>query len=182
MVQVIPRKQIQKEVPSKVPAILFWGSLIAFALCIGLFLIFNWQTKKITNKTQEIINEIQQQQASGQLKKLQDKLTLYQGKLKNIPTLLASHKQPSIIFEHLLKNFSHPNVVLNSLNLITEDAKLSITGLANDNQSLAQQIKLFEDNPNIKEVSLKSVKIGKEGKLEFSLELILQPEYLNFEK
>lgn len=99
----------------------------------------------------------------------------YQEKIKDFAVLLNSHKLP-VNFLNFLERNTHPKVWFSNLNLNLEKNVLDISGYAENFGVLGQQTTIFKNQDFIKNINLSWASLDKEGKVNFNLQLTLDPK------
>ncbi|MBN2197891.1 PilN domain-containing protein [Candidatus Wolfebacteria bacterium] len=107
----------------------------------------------------------------------QKQLSLFYSQLINIEDLLNSHIYPSKLLNFLEKN-TYSKVFYDNLNFSIKERSLTLNGNAFDYKTLAQQIKLFQDLPDIENVFLESSILSENETIKFSIKLIIKTEFL----
>jgi len=120
----------------------------------------------------EISNIEKALQKSPSEKNLEDGIFSYQGKIEDINLLLGSHKPVANLLNNLEKN-THPNVWLSRFKLNMADKTLNLLGSTDNFEILGQQTLIFGKQEFIKNANLSDVSIGRDGKIKFELQLIL---------
>lgn len=121
------------------------------------------------------------EEAEKALIKTADELTIekealgYKEKIENFSVLLSSHQLPSKIFAFFEK-FSHPQVWFFRFKFESAKGLVTVSGRAENLQALGQQLTLFKEQPVLKNINLTEVLIGKQGGIEFSLQLAFDPQ------
>ncbi|MCL4405317.1 MAG: PilN domain-containing protein [Patescibacteria group bacterium] len=103
--------------------------------------------------------------------------TSFYSQLTNLQKLLGSHVVSSQVFP-LFEGMTDPNVVYNSFNLSVPDNAVSISGTAQDYATLANQLYLYKQSPQVSSVILESSSLS--GKVvAFTIKLTLNHAGLN---
>jgi type II secretory pathway component PulL len=176
MVKIIPKEKETKEKKSPIIILFFWFSILFFFLSAGLFFIFDWQVKKTESSLQRIEDELKRV-GTPQQKSLEEAIYDYKRKIDDVPILLKGHKTPTKILD-LLEEKVHPGVWFTSFQFISNKNQVVLKGEAQNLLSLAQQISIFEEAPQVKELNISSVGMGPEGNIIFDLILNLVPTFL----
>lgn len=107
---------------------------------------------------------------------LEERVLLYEWKIKEFDSLLQRHKSPIRFFE-LLEELSHPKVYFTRLELDTEKAVVDLEGRAEDFQILSQQQEIFQQNQYLIKANLLGASLAEEGRVEFTFHLLLEPDF-----
>ena len=173
MAQFIPKEEI-KEKESIVIKLFFWFSLLLIVVSGGLSYIVNWKLNEGNQLLIDVKTKVSQT-GTIQQRASKDNVINYKKKLDDISVLIASHKAPTKVFD-ILEASVHPNVFISDM-IYTNAAKqekIGINGVASDLISLAQQIRLFQQNPSIERVLLSTVNAADIQKINFKIDLTLK--------
>ncbi len=186
MVEIIPKKNRERERPSRLNSVLFFIFLLIFILSLSLFFVFRVQTERYQKEIKDLSAQLQSQKGSEEFRQLEKKLLVYQDKFKNISKIIAFYSQPSKIFSELLDKTIQPEIVLKSFSFTKKsdngETEIEISGYSPNKESLARQIRMYESIPEIQRVDFKDAKVEKEGNLKFTLSIILSSKYLTSQK
>jgi len=165
-IEIIPKKT---EVKLAVADILFNLSLILLVILVLSYFALGYFQKKSAVALKNIENIISQEETSevGALKK---KVFGYQEKIEAVSSLLASH-QTSRNFFTRLEDLTLPEVFFSELDLDVGQSRASLSGKTENFESLSQQLSIFRNGEFVKEVNLRKISIGKEGKVEFTIDI-----------
>ncbi len=94
---------------------------------------------------------------------------------KEIQGLLLGRHTPSLIF-HFLEDSTHPSVTLSRISLSFESGELEIQGVAGNYRQLAEQILIWNEHPNVQNVSVSQFDTDTSGLLRFTATVILSSE------
>ena len=169
-IEIIPKK-IEAKLP--VVNILLYLSLILLIISVLSYFILGYFQKNSARTLQNIENVISQKE-TPEAKALEKKIFGYQKKIEMVDSLLTSH-QLSRNFFTLLENLSYPKIFFSKLDLNVEKLQVSLSGQAESFEALGQQILIFRRGEFIKDINLTKVSIGKEGEIEFNIELSFDP-------
>jgi len=178
MATIIPKEEPSQQ-PPLLPKIVFYSGVIFFLFCIALGTIMVFQVKRIEKEIQVIDQQLTQYKTE-EIKNQEEELKIFQNKLLLLTDLLNKHQQPTKIFDQLFTKTIHPQVILKEITLNAEANLLEIIGSAANYAVIGEQLKIFEEFPGVKKVNLKGTKIDKDGRLQFTVDLFLQPNFLNY--
>jgi hypothetical protein len=187
-IQIIPKEA------AKLP---LWQNIM-FYFSIGLLLsmlsgygVLYYFTKKTTKDFENIKNAIEQARTS-QMDELENQLKSYKEKIEDFSSIIDSHKIISNFFGDFAKGTgflernTHPSVFFSGMNFDVAKETVTLFGQTEDFRTLGQQITLFkkeELREIVKSVQLSEVGINKDGKIEFTLDIIFNPALLkSFQK
>jgi lipopolysaccharide export LptBFGC system permease protein LptF len=172
----------QFRTPEKLPVGWPWRllvfALIVFAFMVAIYfgMVFGYTPylNSQANSLDKQINSLSQSVNQEQQKNLAN----FYSQLINVQTLLASHQNPSKLFDFLEKN-TNQNVYYQSLELAAAEKTLKLTGNASDYNILVQQLELFRRDPRVESVFLDSSGLGATGGTDFSIRVIFKPELMS---
>jgi len=169
-IEIIPKKT-----EAKLPAvnILFYLSLILLIIFALSYFVLGYFQKKSAKTLQNIEDIISQKETS--VKALKEKIFGYQEKIEVVASLLTSHQLSRNFFTRL-EDLSCPKVFFSNLDLDVGKYQVSLSGQTESFEALGQQLLIFKKGEFIKDVNLTKVSIGKEGEIEFSIELSFDPQ------
>ena len=170
-IEIIPKPKI--EVPTR-EDILFVLSLVLLIFSLIAFFALSYYQKRDL-KTLEDLEEILTKEKTKEEITLEQKVLEAKEKIEKISLLLPSHKESSNFFSFLEK-VTHPKVFFSNLELKPEKGRVELQGKAEDFKILGQQLSFFKEEELIEKSELLKAGIGKEGGIEFSINLSLKPE------
>lgn len=170
-IEIIPKKT-----EAKLPAvnILFYLSLILLIIFVLSYFVLGYFQKK-SAKTLQNIEDIISQKETSEAKALKKKIFGYQEKIEVVASLLTSHQLSRNFFTRL-EDLSCPKVFFSNLDLDVGKSQVSLSGQTESFEALGQQLLIFKKGEFIKDVNLTKVSIGKEGEIEFTIELSFDPQ------
>lgn len=178
----LPEKVVERlgREPVRTPG---WsGRLLMFSstiLLITLFayfgLVYGYQpylraeVRKLNDQIQKFSQEVP---ASDQAR-----LVEFYSQIANIKTLLDRHVTASLLFEWLEK-FTHPNVYFSDLGLSAANNQLLLNGTAKSAKDVAEQLKIFQEQPAVKQVATGNVSVSATGLWQFDLIITVDSAFL----
>ncbi len=168
-IEIIPKSKIRKTSLTNIFSLVLAGTLLAFLLS---YVALNFYQKKLSREVSDIEKSLQK---SPSEKNLEDGIFSYQRKIEDIDLLLSSHKAAVNLFDNLGKNI-HPKIWLQKFNLNMDGKTIYVFGSTDSFEILGQQTLIFEGQEFIKNTKLTKVSIGKDGKINFELQLIFDPK------
>jgi len=176
-------------VPKPIEEIPFWQRIL-FPLSLFLLLVtmFSYPLLiyfegKIPAQIQKLETEIAQSKGPEVIA-LEKELKMKQKKIDDFSEVIIQRPLPRKFFGFAEGSFSetkkfasliHPQVQILGFSLSLKNGKLNISGLTENFTTLKQQYLIFQKEPLIKEVNLSSFSVGKDGKVNFSFDLTLDP-------
>ena len=112
---------------------------------------------------------------SKENKEMQTKIIALEKTLKNTKTLLKSHIYSSQIFDWLEK-LTLGQVQWTSFDLKAKTGQLSLKGQTANYNTLAKQILIFENDPEVKNIKTSGIALSQLGGVGFSMEIVLEPK------
>lgn len=149
--------------------------VIDFLLLAGLltsYFYFDGSSKKIIELLKKSPQEIFLEE---QLKEKETELSLDEEKINAFGKLLADHRNTVELF-NLLEKVSLPNVWFSKFDFNYAQQAIGVSGQTDNFVNLWQQIDILKKEPLFKDINLTGVGVGKEGGVEFSLSLQVNPE------
>jgi hypothetical protein len=171
MVEIIPKPVTELPLWQKV---LFYFSVLLLIASILAFFLLNRSFEKAESELQSLEETLSREKTQEE-KDLEREVFGYQEKIEDFSELSKLHLYPSKFF-NFFQELCHPQIWFSEFLLNLEDFNLSISGETENFSILGQQILIFQQEEKIKNTDLSEVSIGKEGKVNFTLDLYLKPE------
>jgi len=175
MVEIIP-KPIEK-----VPfwqQILFYFSISLLVIVIISYFVLGAFQKKSEIYLQNLDEKISQAK-TPEIIALEKEVLSWQRKIKDFAKVFDQHKLNSKFFQ-FLEEKTYPKVFFSKIDLNSQNLEVILSGQADSFQSLGYQIQILEKEPLIKKINLSKISIGKEGGVEFTLEINLDSKMLSW--
>lgn len=170
-VEIVPRPKAK---PKRIITFLFFLSTIFLILAVAAYYgLYSIKDKK--NKELEDLRISMAAQETVELRGLQKDLMKYEGKIKDIATLLDSYREPTKFFR-FLGDITHPRVMWFNLTLGLLEGNASLSGEADSITTLIQQVYIFEGESRIEGFELSSFSVGEGQGVSFSVSFSLAPE------
>ena len=167
-IEITPKAEVKKVLW---PAVFLIATIIISLILLTTYFYFDYASKRMTEEIGEKTNAIKRTSAE---KLLEDKVLNWESKINLFASLLAKHKEPLNIFE-FLEDFCHPDVWFAEFNLTSDNNLVVVSGNAKSFIALGQQILIFKESESFKKVNLSEISIGKEGGVDFALQLTFEP-------
>ncbi len=156
---------------------LLFLSSIVFGASIAVYLgfVFAWKpylVSKVAGLRHDIQAFTSQVAASDQ-----GKLAAFYSELANIKSLLAKHIVVSPLFTWLEKN-TDQNTYFTKFEFTGTTNQLILTGEARTSGDVADQIAIFESQPEVKTATLRTMAQGQTGLWDFEAALTFNPSFL----
>jgi len=185
-IELIPKKEeigLSRKLLFLVSSLIFLGVSI-----LSVYFFFS------VNKKENIKKELQTKYSVGftpEQKKLEEKIILKKLQLDQLEAALKEHKFPSKVLDFLQKN-TLENIQLTSVSFSNKkkgnsasnkkqgnSGFLEIEGTSLNFKDITLQIKQFRQQDEVKEVTLESLGRNKKGKIEFTLGILFEDNFLN---
>ena len=177
MVEIIPKPVAKRPLWQE---ILFYLGIILIVLTIGGYFGLGYLQEKTSRNIENLKDQISRVKTDEE-RELKEKLFEKEGKIKDFSILLNGHQVSSSLFPFLGK-ICHPKVQFLSLDFSKseKDYLVQIPAQAESYEVLHQQILIFRDEKLIKDAEVSGISIGKEGRVNFDLNLSLDPSIFEF--
>lgn len=175
MVDIIPKKS-EREIPFKnVP--LFIAGILLLSVILGYVILIRIETTSLST-TQDLEFEIAKVGTKDD-KEAETEVRNYERKIKDLTSFMGGSIKLSRFFNNF-EDLVHPQVWFSSFQLDTTLRQVVVQGKTVDFQILEQQLLFLRSKTDLIEVlELSDVGLGKDGGVEFSLNLTLQPRIFN---
>lgn len=170
MIEIIPKPA------AKLPLwqnILFYSFLALLLLTILSYFILDFSLKKAETTLKNLEETLAQERTTEEIT-LEKEVFSYQKKIGDFSKLLKGHLFSSKIFEFIEKN-SHPKIWFSQLNLNPREGEVNLSGQAENFTTLHQQLQILKANPKVLNLNLVQIAIGKGGRVDFGLNITLDP-------
>lgn len=170
MIEIIPKPA------QKLPLwlnILFYFSIAFLLGMVSTYFILDHSLKSSKNSL-KILEETLTQEKTGEEVVLEKEVFGYQKKIQDFSKLLSQHQFCSKLFE-FIEGICHPKIWFSQINLNPAQSEVNLLGEAEDFTTIGQQLLILKSEPLVKNVSLSQIAIGKKGRVNFGLNLSLDP-------
>ena len=152
---------------------LFYVSILSLIIIIasfGGFVYYSNQAHQLVEAKNIEINGI----GTEEQKILAEDVLKYEIKIRDFSNLINKRQHPTNFLKFLETSIVKGAVVTNmSLNIL--ESKSTLTGVADSFQVLGEQEDLFKNDKMLTKTNLTSAAMDKEGKVNFSFELVINP-------
>ena len=169
--ELIPKEKLK--IPPLVNS-LFYSSLILLIILGGCYLGMRIKNSSLKSQIEETKVNVARIKTEGD-KETERQVLGYQGKIKDFSELFNEHKIVSS-FLKFLRESTHPKVSFSELSLNTKTAQVVLGGETEDFKTLGEQILYLKGREIIKGLDLSNLALGKEGEVQFNINLSLDPE------
>ncbi len=170
MVEIIPKPA---EKPPLWQNILFYFSLGLLLMTVLTYFILGNYLKKAETTLQNLEETLAKERTIEEIA-MEREVFGYQKKIGDFSKLINLHLFSSNFFEFIEKN-SHPQIWFSKLSLNPRRGEVELSGEAENFATLHQQLQIFRTNPSVKNLNLVQIAIGKQGRVNFGLNLSLDP-------
>jgi hypothetical protein len=168
MVEIIPKPVTRASSWQNIP---FYFSVGLILLAVLSYFIVDIYINRAESKLTEIEERMAQTKSVEQTA-LEKELSDYEKKIEGFSILAGQHLFSSKAFEFVEKN-THPEVWFSDIKLTPSKGEIVLSGDTENFITLRQQAQIFKSNPLVKNLDLTKIAIGKEGRIDFSVNLIL---------
>jgi len=170
MVQIIPKPAERAPVWQNILLYFSFGLLLIAVLAYFILDIHLNRTETALKNLEETLAK----EKTAEEIALEKKVFGYQRKIEDFSKLIDRHLFSSKFFEFIEKN-SHPQIWFSNLDLNPRQGEVRLTGETENFVVLYQQLQILRANPLVKNLDLVKIAIGKEGRVNFDLNLDLDP-------
>lgn len=170
VIEIIPK---EKAKPLRWQDVLFYISLFLLLVSIISYFALDYFIKGADQRLKELEAKLTEIKSPQQIA-LEEEVLDYKEKIEDFALLFNAHQKSSNFFDFLEKN-THPKVFFSELNLNTRGNRVSLSGRAENFQTLGQQLLIFQNSEYIQNLNLSGVRIGKEGEIKFNFDFSLTP-------
>jgi Tfp pilus assembly protein PilN len=181
----LPEKVIERlgREPVRTPGwssrlLMFSSTLLFICLFVYIGLVYGY-TPYLKTQLKELDGQIQKfgQEISAAD---QTELIAFYSQMANIKKLLNNHIAASRLFEWLEKQ-TQTNVFFSKLGLNIQNNQLSLAGVAKSAEDIAEQLQVFQSQPEVELVSVNNISVGASGLWQFDLSVKLSRDFLKQE-
>jgi len=170
-IEIVPKETTR---PSPLQNILLYILIFLLVTAILSYLVLDFYfIKKANQKLLDLENQIKTEKGS-EYTTLEDQLKGYQKKIEDFSQLLLSHKRSLNLFNFIEEN-THPRAFFSAINIDIPHNQVKLLGKTESFQTLGEQLIIFKNAKSISSIKLSDIKIGKEGKIEFTINFTLNP-------
>ena len=169
--ELIPKEKLKT--PSFIN-FLFYSSLVLVIILGACYLGIRIKISSIKSQIEETKIDVAKIEIEGD-KETERQVLDYQEKINDFSKLFNKHKIASS-FLGFLRGSTHPKVSFSTLDLNVETAQVILGGETENFKTLGEQILYLKENRFIKGLDLSKLALGKEGDVNFDINLSLDPE------
>lgn len=166
MIEIIPKPA--EKLPFWVN-VLFYFFLGFLLITIVIYFILGHFLKQAETTLENLEKTLAKEKTAEEIA-LEEEVLSYQKKIEGFSKLINRHLFSSKAFEFIEKN-THPQVWFSQLDLNSRGGEVNLSGETDNFVTLHQQVQIFRTNPSVKNLDLAEIAIGKEGRIDFTLNL-----------
>lgn len=179
----MPRPDLLKIIPKQKQETRSWVTYVflgGLALVLLLGAIYFFIANKISTEQakddalRRRITELRSNQAS---QGLEDNVVALSRKVGDFSSIFKKHKITSRVFD-LLRASCHPRVQFTAFDFNANEGTINLVGIGQDFQVLGEQILVFKQDKNIKDVEVSGINLSKEGDVSFNVSFSIKPDLL----
>lgn len=151
-------------------------SIVFLIVAIGAYVALTYYAKTTESEIAAIDGKLELIQKSRD-KSIEDSLTDFSQQLSTVRGLLASH----VAWSNIILDMQHSidsKVRLASLEVETSQKRISLRGFSDSYATVAKQIASLYHNAVVKDLTLSRVQSVNKGGVEFTMQIIINPEGL----
>lgn len=168
-IEIVPKKETKLQLWV---IIVFIVSLIGIIVLVAGYFYLGQLIKELAAKRENIEKSLIKTPAE---KALEDKLLLTEKKINDFTGLLSNHHNIVNIFT-ILEKSTHPKVWFSSFSFNRNGDLVDLKGEAESFVILGQQIYILKSQPLFKNINLSDVSMGEKKKINFSLQITIDPQ------
>jgi short subunit fatty acids transporter len=170
--EIIPKPK--RKIPSLETFFLYFSILIFICTVFASFYLF-YQEKAKKREISQIEEKILALK-TPEIKKAEEEVSKYQEKISYFSDLIKEYLFYSKVFPYLEQK-THKQIYFSKMDLDFENSTMLLSGQSPNFSVLAQQLEIFKKDPSLK-VQLKEIGLGKEGKVNFTIEITFDKNIL----
>lgn len=149
--------------------------LVATVLCYFVFLIKNNMQRNEIKDAEAALQTV----GTDQQKNYEKEVISYQRKIADFARIFRNHEFASNAFVFLEKE-TRPNVWFKNFSLAESDARVQVSGEADDMEAFARQVAVFEGNEYVKNLDLLNSTLNSSARTDFNLSLSLNQKIFSY--
>jgi len=151
-----------------------------FSIFVFLCTVFSFfYLKHLENSKRKEISQLEEkisQLKTPQIQNAEKEILKYQKKISYFSELIKDYLFYSKIFPYLEERI-HKKIYFSEIDFDFENSKILLLGESPDFYTLGEQMEIFKNTPSF-QPQLKEFKLGKEGKVDFKIEIVFQKDIL----
>ena len=167
--------EIEKKSKLKGPLWLYILMVVGVVLALGLAGTYFYFFKVGKDISQQIEEMDQALKKTSEEKELENTLLSKEKKVEDFQELLSKHRKVLNVF-NFFQEKTHPKTWFSEFDFSGKEKTVSLSGTADGFIAVGQQILILREEELLKNIKLSGLSMGEEGKIEFSLQLTLDPQ------
>lgn len=152
--------------------ILFYISIALLIASISSYFVLDHFFKKAEINFKSLEETLSKKTPAERV--LEARVSSHRKKINNFSQLINQHLYSSKFFD-FFQGLSHPKIWFSEFNLNPQDNRLVVSGQAESFLVVGQQILILKQENLIQDVDLSKLSIGETGKVDFTINLSLNP-------
>lgn len=168
-VTIIPKQKLEYPVWTQA---LFFGSMVFLLLVLGGFFL----TLQLQGRAQKELERVQGVLAQGKTsEEAREEQSVFRArdKFKDFSAIAEKRTDALPVFE-FLEAYTHPRVAFTTLSLEPRSLTLKLVGSTQDFRTLQEQMVIFQNREELRDLTLSSIVLGARGQVIFQLEMAFQ--------
>lgn len=157
-------------------SIFFYIAFLLFLVTIAAYGGIFFLDKRQVSAQEDLLDEIRLKEEELR-PELLSQIFLLESRLRNMRELIVKHVRYSNVLKFLELN-THPQVRFSNFTFSTDSRRLGINGEAGNYAILAEQVGIFERNPQVEKVEFGGLSLGSGGRPGFNLTVIVKSSLL----
>ena len=179
-IQIIPKEAAKLPLWQNILFYFSIGLVLSILAAFGALYHFTQRTSDDVEKIEEAI----QQGKTPQILSLEEQLLSFKDQVDDFASLIANHTISSNFFGNfesktgILEKDTHPKVSFSEMIFNVAASTVMLSGTTENLEIVGQQVNLFQNDKMVKSAKLSKAEINKEGKIEFALDIAIDPGLL----
>jgi hypothetical protein len=170
-IQIIPKEAAKLPLWQNILFYLSMAVVLATLLSYGIFTQLTKNSETILKEKEKLFEA----NKTPETLSLEQGILNYKNKIDAFAVLLSNHKLSSQFFS-FLERITHPRVFYAEMTLDVKNNKVTFLGQTESFRTLGQQMSVLRNEEMVTAAQLSDININKEGRVEFSLVISLNPK------
>jgi len=170
-IQIIPKEAAKLPLWQNILFYLSMAVVLAILLSYGIFTQLTKNSEKILKEKEKLFEA----NKNPETLVLEGNIKNYSSRVEAFSVLLSNHKLGSQFFS-FFERTTHPNIYYQTMSLDIKNNKVVLLGQTDSFTFLGQQIAIIKKEAMVTDIQLSGIKINKDGKAEFELDIFLDPK------
>ena len=169
--------EIIPKAPRKLPpwqTLLFYSSIVILVVAFISYFVLDHFVNTFSKNLEEL-DETLAQERTAEETSLEQGIFSYQKKITALSKLMANHLFTTNFFA-FLESVCHPKIQFSQLNLDSLGGTAALLGEAENFSALREQLLILKDKPEINNLNLSEISIGRKGAINFTIKFSLNPQ------